>query len=77
MNAGSFGTMGTKTTRVSSREELLNDPVASGPGVTDGTPDHTPQRATQMFIDTDASGGIEIYIWVKGLWISLKTFLGL
>lgn len=53
--------LGLKTDKVSTRDELLRDANVSG----DGAPSHTPERATQTYVDI-ATG--TVHQWWAGAW---------
>ena len=53
--------LGLKTDKVSTREELLKDANVSG----NGAPTHTPERATQTYVDVDTG---TVHEWWAGAW---------
>jgi hypothetical protein len=53
--------MGDLTKHVSSREELLREAEVSG----HGNPTHTPQRASQRYVDVDDNS---LHLWYAGTW---------
>lgn len=56
--------LGTQVGKVSTREELIKQPLASGVG----TPTHTPEIAYQRYWDIQGEAAWE---WFDGSWHSL------
>jgi hypothetical protein len=54
--------LGSQTTKVSTREELLKLPVVSGAGA----PTHKPEIAAQEYYDVNSA--VTVYIWSAGVW---------
>ena len=61
--------LGTIANKVSTREEKLKNPVASG----SGAPTHTPEIAAQDYYDVNNL--TKLYVWRKGAWSTVITLL--
>lgn len=61
--------LGTKANKISTRDELLKNPVVSG----SGEPTHEPEIAAQDYYDVDNL--TKLYVWRKGAWSAVVALI--